>query len=120
MPIIDELRKKTEESLKTLKEVAEDIAHNLEIKAKITKKKYLDIGRLKKGIDDRYCEIGEYVYDQYMAGKALDMETPFIKERVEDINRMKKRIKEIEEEIEALKRMKEEGEGERHTKDTSV
>lgn len=112
MPIMDELKKKTEESLKTLKEVAEDIAHNLEIKAKITKKKYLDIGRLKKAINDSYAEIGEYVYDQYLSGKALDMETPFIKERVEEVNRMKKKIKEIEEEIEALRKMQEEGQNE--------
>ncbi len=105
MPLMDELRKKTEESLKTLKEVAEDIAHNLEIKAKITKKKYVDIGRLKKAINDAYAEIGEYVYDQYFSGKPLDMETPFIKERVEDVSRMKKRIREIEEEIEALRKM---------------
>jgi phage-related tail protein len=109
VPIMDELRKKTEESLKTLREVAEDIAHNLEIKAKITKKKYLDIGRLKKAIADSYREIGEYVYDQHMSGRTLDMETPFIKERVEDISKMKRRIKEIEEEIETLEKMREEG-----------
>ncbi|MCX7857925.1 MAG: hypothetical protein N2513_08125 [Deltaproteobacteria bacterium] len=109
MPIMDELRKKTGESLKTLKEVAEDIAHNLEIRAKITKKKYLDIGRLKKDINQAYAEIGEYVYDQHMSGKAIDMQTPFIKERVEDINRMKRKIREIEEEIEDLKKLQEEG-----------
>ncbi|MCS7280878.1 MAG: hypothetical protein NZ583_04525 [Desulfobacterota bacterium] len=109
MPIVDELKKRTEESLKTLKEVAEDIAQNLEIKAKITKKKYLDIGRLKKSISDFYSEIGEYVYDQYLSGKPIDMETPFIRERVEEINRMKKRIKDIEEEIEELRRIHKEG-----------
>lgn len=104
MPVIDEIKKKTEEGLKTLREVAQDIAHSLEIKAKITKKKYVDITRIKREIREAYAEIGEYVYDQYLSGKQIDMETPFIKERVEEIERGKKRIKELEEEIEELKK----------------
>ncbi|HOJ42743.1 MAG TPA: hypothetical protein PK800_01355 [Syntrophorhabdaceae bacterium] len=104
MSLMDDLKKKTEEGLKTLKETAQDIAFNVEKQAKIGKKKYLDITKLQRTIQKLYAEIGEYVYDQFTSGRIPTMETPFLKERINAITRLSIQIKEIEEEIEEIKK----------------
>ncbi|HOP85046.1 MAG TPA: hypothetical protein PKZ54_01055 [Syntrophorhabdaceae bacterium] len=104
MTLMEDLKKKTEEGLKTLKETAQDIAFNVEKQAKIGKKKYLDITKLQRTIQKLYAEIGEYVYDQFTSGKTPTMESPFLKERISAITRLSIHIKDIEEEIEEIKR----------------
>jgi len=104
MAIIDELKKKTEEGLKTLKETAQDLAFNVEKQAKIGKKKYLDISKIKRNIHNVYAEIGEYIYDQCASGKPLTTESPFLKERLSAITRMKLEINDLEEEIEDIQK----------------
>jgi len=104
MTLMDDLKKRTEEGLKTLKETAQDIAFNVEKQAKIGKKKYLDITKLQRTIQKLYAEIGEYVYDQFTSGKIPTMESPFLKERISTITRLFICIKDIEEEIEEIKR----------------
>lgn len=104
MTLMDDLKRKTEEGFKTLKETAQDIAFNVEKQAKIGKKKYLDITKLKRTIQKLYGEIGEYVYDQFTSGRTPTMDSPFLKERVSAITRLSLEIREIEEEIEEIKR----------------
>lgn len=104
MTLMDDIKKKTEEGLKTLKETAQDIAFNVEKQAKIGKKRYLDITKLQRTIQKLYAEIGEYVYDQFTSGRIPSMESPFLKERVNAITKLSIEIKEIEEEIEEIKK----------------
>ncbi|HOV89209.1 MAG TPA: hypothetical protein PKW07_00665 [Syntrophorhabdaceae bacterium] len=104
MALMDDIKRKTEEGLKTLKETAQDIAFNVEKQAKIGKKKYLDITKLQKNIQKLYAEIGEYVYDQFTSGRTPTMESPFLKERISAITRLNMEIKDIEEEIEEIKK----------------
>ncbi|MCX7965140.1 MAG: hypothetical protein N2596_00745 [Syntrophorhabdaceae bacterium] len=104
MTLMDELKKKTEEGLKTLKETAQDIAFNVEKQAKIGKKKYLDIAKLQRTIKKLYEEIGEYVYDQFTSGRTPTMDSPFLKERISTITKLSIEIREIEEEIEEIKK----------------
>ena len=103
MAIIDEIKKKTEEGFKTLKETAQDLAFNVEKQAKIGKRKYVDISKLQRNIHNVYAEIGEYMYDQFTSGRVPTMESPFLKERVSSVTRMKLEIKDIEEEIDEIK-----------------
>ena len=102
--IIGVNKKKTEEGLKTLKETAQDLAFNVEKQAKIGKKKYVDILKLKRSIHNIYAEIGEYVYDQYVSGKTPKTDSPFLKERLSSITRMKLEINDLEEEIDEIQK----------------
>jgi len=104
MATIDGLKKRAEEGFKTLKEAAQDIAFNVEKQAKITKKKYVDITKLKKDIQRLYAEMGEYVYDQFSSDKTVKKDDPFLKERISSISRIILDIDEIEEEINEIKR----------------
>jgi hypothetical protein len=99
MAIMDDLRKKTEEGLKTLKETAQDIAFSVEKQAKIGKKKYVDITKIQRNIQKEYAEIGEYVYDRFTSGKDASREDPYLQERVAAVSRMTLEIDQIEEEI---------------------
>lgn len=103
MAIIDDIKKKTEEGFKTLKETAQDIAFNVEKQAKIGKKKYVDISKIQKNIHRLNAEIGEYVYDQFTSNRTLSLERPFLKDRVSAITRLKLEIKDLEDEIEVIK-----------------
>lgn len=102
MALIDDIKKRTEEGLRTLKETAQDIAFNVEKQAVIGKKKYLDVAKLQRTIQKVYAEIGEYVYDQFTSGKSISDKDPFIKDRVGSINRMRLTIDDIEEEVAQL------------------
>jgi len=104
MAIMDDIKKRTEEGLKTLKETAQDLAFNVEKQAKIGKRRYLDITKLQRNIQRLYTEIGEYVYDQFTSGRTPTIDSPFLKERVSAITRLSIEIKEIEEEIEEIKK----------------
>lgn len=106
MTLIDDLKKRTEDGLKTLKEAAQDIAFNVEKQARISKKKYLDISRLKREKTRLYTEIGEYVYDQLTSKAELNIESPFLKERLETINMVNEEIEEIEREIKEIEELK--------------
>jgi hypothetical protein len=99
MTTIDDLKKKAEEGLKTLKETAQDIAFNVEKQAKIGKKKYVDITKIQRNIQKLYTEIGEYVYEEFSSGETPKIEDPSFKEKVSSISRMKLEIFDIEEEI---------------------
>jgi phage gp36-like protein len=99
MAIMDDLKKKTGEGLKTLKETAQDIAFNVEKQAKISKRKYVDITKLRRDIQKLYAEIGEYVFDQFSSGKPVDKEDPILKDRISSISRFFLHIRDIEEEI---------------------
>ncbi len=99
MALIDDIRKRTEEGLKTLKETAQDIAFNVEKQAMIGKRKYLDVSKLQRSIQKANAEIGEYVYDQFTCGKNISCDDPFILDRINSITRMRLTIKDIEEEI---------------------
>ncbi len=102
MALIDDIRKRTEEGLKTLKETAQDIAFSVERQAMIGKKKYLDVTKLQRSIQKINAEIGEYVYDQYISGKSVSSDDPFIRDRLITITRMRLTIKDIEDEIAEL------------------
>ena len=102
MALIDDIRKRTEEGLKTLKETAQDIAFNVEKQAMIGKRRYLDVTRLQRSIQKVHSEIGEYVYDQLTSDKNISRDDPFIKDRIASITRMRLTINDIEEEIAQL------------------
>lgn len=104
MAIIDDIKKKTEEGLKTLRETAQDIAFNVEKQAKIGKKRYLDIAKLQRNMQKLYAEIGEYVYDQFTSGRTPTIESPFLKERISAITRLTIEIRDIEDEIDEIKK----------------
>ncbi|MDD3846054.1 MAG: hypothetical protein PHC90_06785 [Syntrophorhabdaceae bacterium] len=102
MALMDDIKKRTEEGLKTLKETAQDIAFNVEKQAMIGKRKYLDVTKLQRSIQKANGEIGEYVYDQFTCGKVISCDDPFIRDRINSITRMRLTINDIEEEIASL------------------
>ena len=106
MALLDDIKKRTEEGLKTLKETAQDIAFNVERQAMIGKRKYLDVAKLQRSIQKVNAEIGEYVYDQFTCEKMVSPEDPFIRDRIASITRMRLTIKDIEDEIAELERSK--------------
>ncbi len=103
MTIIDDLKKKTEDGFKVLKETAEDIAFNVEKQTKIGRKK-LDILRLQKRIQRVYGEVGEYVYGEYAMDRLPTYDSPFLKDRLVSITAMKTEMRDIEKEIDELRR----------------
>jgi hypothetical protein len=103
MALIDDLKKKTGEGLKTLKETAQDIAFNVEKQAVIGKKKYIDITKAQRNIQKLYVEIGEYVYDMFTSGKTVSGEDSYITERVHSISRLKLVIRDLEEEVDKIR-----------------
>ncbi len=105
MALIDDLKKKTGEGLKTLRETAQDIAFNVEKQAMIGKKKYIDITKVQRNIQRLYVEIGEYIYDTLTSGKAVDQEDVYIGERVHSISELKLLIRDIEDEIEKIQQI---------------
>ncbi len=106
MALIDDIRKRTEDGLKTLKETAQDIAFNVERQAMIGKRRYLDVAKLQRTIQKINAEIGEFVYDQFVGGKSVSSDDPFIRDRMSSITRMRLTIKDIEDEIVDLERTK--------------
>lgn len=106
MPLIDELKKKTEEGLKTLRETAQDIAFNVEKQAKIGKRKLIDIAKLQREMQKIYSEIGEYIYDEFTSNRPVTIKDAFIKERIKSITQLKEEIKDIEEEINTIQHTK--------------
>jgi hypothetical protein len=104
MALIDELKKKTEEGLKTLKETAQDLAFNVEKQAKIGKKKYVDITKLQRNIQKLYTEMGQYVYNEFSMGKTLDKADLYLKERINSITRLSLEIRDIEDEIDEIQK----------------
>jgi hypothetical protein len=104
MALMDDIKKKTEEGLKTLKETAGEIAFNVEKQAKIAKRK-VEILKIQRKIQRLYTEIGEYVYGECAMERALTPEAPFLAERVASISQMKSEIREIEAEIEEMRKM---------------
>jgi hypothetical protein len=99
MALMDDLKKKTEEGLKTLRETAQDFAFNVEKQATIGKKRYLDITKLQKNIQKLFTEIGEFVYEEMTSSRSIKKNEPYLQERVADILRMKQEIEAIEDEI---------------------
>ena len=104
MTLMDDLKKRTEEGLKTLKETAGEIAFNVEKQAKIAKRK-MDVMKIQRKIQKLYAEIGEYVYGEYAMARSLTMEVPFLAERMTSVATMKSEISEIEAEIEETKKL---------------
>ena len=102
MTLMDEFMKKTEKGLKTLKETAEGFAVNVEKQAKIAAKK-VELMRIQKKITQAYAEAGEQVYREHIAGRPIDVDEPYLKERLMSVSRMKAEIRGIEEEIEAIR-----------------
>ena len=103
MALMDDIRKKTEEGLKTLKETAGEIAFNVEKQARIAKRK-VDILKIQRKIQRLYTEIGEYVYGEFAMQRALTAEAPFLAERFASVSQMKSEIREIEAEIEETRK----------------
>jgi hypothetical protein len=103
MTIIDELKKKTGEGLKTLKETAGDIAFNVEKQARIARCK-MDITRLQRKVQKLYGEIGEYVYGEYALARQIATGSPFLKDRFNSIGQLKLDIQDIERDMEVLKK----------------
>ncbi len=103
MTLMDDFRKKTEDGLKTLKETAEGIAFNVEKQARIAGKK-MDIMRIQRKVQKLYAEVGEYVYGEFAMERQIEVEAPFLKERMTAISEMKTEIREMEEEIEEVRR----------------
>ena len=104
MTLMDDLKKTTEEGLKTLKETAGEIAFNVEKQAKIAKRK-MDIMKTQRKIQKLYTEIGEYVYGEFTMQRPLTMEVPFLAERMASDAKMKSEIREIETEIEETRKV---------------
>jgi hypothetical protein len=103
MALMDDLKKKTEEGLKTLKETAGEIAFSVEKQARIAKRK-MDIMKIQRKIQKLYAEIGEYVYGEFTMERVLTMDAPFLAERIAAVADMKSEIREIEAEIEETRR----------------
>jgi len=106
MALIDDIKKRTEDGLKTLKETAQDIAFSVEKQAMIGKRRYLDVTKLQRSIQKMNAEIGEYVYDQFTCNKTVSSDDPFIRDRISSITRMRLTINDIEEEIAQLETAK--------------
>ncbi len=104
MTLMDDLKKTTEEGLKTLKETAGEIAFNVEKQAKIAKRK-MDIMKTQRKIQKLYTEIGEYVYGEFTMQRPLTMEVPFLAERMASVAKIKSEIREIEAEIEETRKV---------------
>jgi len=104
MAFIDDLKKKTEEGLKTLKETAQDLAFNVEKQAKIGKKKYVDMTKIQRNIQKLYMEMGQHVYEELSAERAINKTDPYLKEKMSAIARMGLEIRDIEDEIEEIER----------------
>ena len=104
MALMDDLKKRTEEGLKTRKETAGEIAFNVEKQAKIAKRK-MDVMKIQRKIQKLYTEIGEYVYGEFTVARPLTMEVPFLAERMASVAKMKSEISEIEAEIEETRRL---------------
>jgi hypothetical protein len=104
MALMDDLKKRTEEGFKTLKETAGEIAFNVEKQAKIAKRK-MDVMKIQRKIQKLYAEIGEYVYGEYAVARPLTMEVPFLAERMTSVAKMKSEISEIEAEIEETRKV---------------
>jgi hypothetical protein len=103
MALMDDLKKKTEEGLKTLKETAGEIAFNVEKQARIAKHK-MDILRVQRKIQKLYTEIGEYVYGEFAMERPVTFEAPFLSERTSSITGMKAEIREFEAQIEETRK----------------
>jgi hypothetical protein len=101
MTIMDDLKKKTEEGFKTLKETAEDIAFNVEKQAKIGRRK-VDILKIQKRIQKINAEIGEYVYGEWVMERPVSFVSPFLKDRLSSVSEMKVNIRDLETEIENI------------------
>ena len=99
MALMDDIRKKTEVGFKTLRETAQDFAFNVEKQAKIGKMKYVDITRLQKNVQALFAEIGEYVYEETTSGRSIKHDDPYVKERTDQITRIKGEIGALEDEI---------------------
>jgi hypothetical protein len=103
MANIDELKKKAEEGLRTLKETAQDLAFNLEKQATIGKKKYVDITKIERDVQRLFVDIGEYVYDEFTSGRDLSKDDQFLRDKTAAISRMRLQINDIEREIEEIR-----------------
>ena len=112
MALIEDLKKKTEEGLKTLKETAQDLAFNVEKQAKIGKKKYIDMTKIQRNIQKLYMEMGLYVYEELSADKTIKKTDPYLKEKMSLIARMTLEIKDIEEEIDQIQKTQQPAHGE--------
>jgi hypothetical protein len=99
MALMDDIKKTTEEGLKTLKETAGEIAFNVEKQARIAKRR-MGIIKIQRKVQKLYAEIGEYVYGEFSMARPLTMEAPFLAERTAAVAEMKSEIREIEAEIE--------------------
>jgi dsDNA-specific endonuclease/ATPase MutS2 len=103
MTNMDDLKRKAEEGLKTLKDTAQDIAFTVEKQARIGKKRYIDLARIERNLQKSFEEIGEYVYEEATSGRAVKADDPYVQERVVVIKRMKTEIEGIEEEISEIR-----------------
>ena len=99
MALMDDIVKKTEEGLKTLRETAQDFAFNVEKQAKIGKMRYVDITRLQKSMQGLYTELGQYLYDEVTSGRAVSCTDLFVLERTDRITRIRCEIDALEDEI---------------------
>jgi cell shape-determining protein MreC len=104
MALIDDLKKGAEEGLRTLKHTAEEIAFSVEKQAKIARKK-MEIMKIQRRVQKLYAEVGEYVYGEFALERPLNIESPFVKERLSSIKDLKEEISEIEQEIDETKQM---------------
>ncbi len=104
MALMDDIRKRTEEGLKTLKDTAGEIAFNVEKQARIAKRR-MDVLKIQRKIQKLYTEVGEYVYGEFAMARPLTLEVPFLSERMTAISKMKLEISEIEAEIEEMRKM---------------
>jgi hypothetical protein len=104
MALMDDIRRTTEEGLKSLKETASEIAFNVEKQAKIAKRR-MDIIKIQRKVQKIYAEIGEYAYGEFAMARPLTMEAPFLAERMAAVRDMKSQIREIEAEIEEARKV---------------
>jgi len=100
--LMDDFMRRTEDGLRTLKETATGIAFNLEKQTRIARKK-MEVMKVRRIVQKLYAEVGEYVYGEYATERPITMETPFLKERMISISRMKSEMREMEEEIEEIR-----------------
>jgi hypothetical protein len=103
MTIMDDLKKKTEDGFKTLKDTAEDIASSVEKQAKIGRRK-VDILKMQKRMQKVHAEIGEYVYGEWVMERAISFASPFLKDRMSSISEMKNDIHDLEIEIDRIRK----------------
>ena len=100
----DDVRRKTGEGLRILRDTARNAALTLEGQVRAGKRRFYDRVRLVKDLDRLYAEIGRYIFDCTEAGTNPSVDDPFITDRIVAARVIKSRIAAVDDEIARISR----------------